>query len=358
MATQNWTFGLTIDGSTYRPQLECGLVAITDRNGTSKGESASAPSPDAFLQCLLDKKYLMSKSETQTDEANVIRPIIKKLGLNVHEIQIITNSFSSLVCRLILRTGAGPTLKIPFSREKAIREVRSLNRLKHLPNIPRVYELIDTGISYALLMETLPGSPLVSGSFVRHGILESIGETLANIHSVCDADDIIDFANRDWWREKLKADTYKRLCICKRWPDVDWESVDRLHAKYLASVSQDQHPSFVHADFRLGNLLEYNGALSGIVDFESSHTGSAHVDLIRISNEFGGLQSRKMKSLLAGYRKHLEPPGDLTQMLPFYQFHHSIACVAWAISHDQSTTNFFRSHLSAIARKLECARFA
>ncbi|WP_245237166.1 hypothetical protein [Paenibacillus ihuae] len=70
-----------------------------------------------------------------------IQKIIEKLKLNVMSIDGVPESFSSEVNKLTLVSGGAVYLKIPFNKDKLVRECTMLELLKEVIPVPKVLDI-------------------------------------------------------------------------------------------------------------------------------------------------------------------------------------------------------------------------
>jgi Ser/Thr protein kinase RdoA (MazF antagonist) len=259
----------------------------------------------------------------------------------------IKNSFSSIVMLVRLYSGHELIWKSPFSVEKGLREVQVLTTLSHLSYVPRVVHHSQIGEKYSIFMAKLPGQPLDGTPESDSLLFKQLGGALAAIHR----DGLRVTAspvNRptDWWRSNLRGDFAARSQICRRAFGKDWSRLTSRFEELLAVLSDEQQLCFVHADFRLANVLYEHQSVTGIVDFESSYVGLPQIDVLRMISELGGIDTARARAFLDGYGEKRPIPPDLSISAELFRLHNSIACMSWCIKRGEQNSEFFTLHLN------------
>jgi hypothetical protein len=280
----------------------------------------------------------------------LVIPSLTAIGMDPKDYQLLSGSYSSFVLRIIFRSAPALILKMPSTNEKATTESTVLSALGYLPFIPSIVATLECGDRRAILMREHPGKALGGRTCGDLPFCRSLGVALATLH--LEGFDLLN-ANKvtigpNWLPPLMQLATAERILICRKIDCLDWSAVAGIYDELIQTVPPNPTPCLTHADFRLGNILVADGNLSAILDFESAHIGSANIDLLRIADDLGGLNSDEMASLLAGYGSIGEPPIDLFDTEYLYRLHLSIACISWCIKNVSFNTIFFKHHLSFV----------
>lgn len=117
------------------------------------------------------------------EQPTYIEQSIAHFGLDVIEIQTVEESYSSTVNILLLANGEKRVLKIPFNRQKLLREIQILKILQGNLPVPAVedYWIADNDIAGALLLSWLPGQP-VAGTITSE-LSYKLGALLGELHT-------------------------------------------------------------------------------------------------------------------------------------------------------------------------------
>jgi aminoglycoside phosphotransferase (APT) family kinase protein len=167
----------------------------------------------------------------------------------------------------------------------------------------------EDALGSGYLMERLAGETIArrilrDAAFapVRPRLARQCGEILAKIHAIpCDALPKLAFAPAP-----VQLDQYRALYDAYDQPHPVFE----LALRWLSERAQDPpRASFVHGDFRNGNLMFDRAGVRGVLDWELAHTGDPMEDLGwicvpswrfgEIDHPVGGFGSRE--ELFAGY---------------------------------------------------------
>lgn len=285
--------------------------------------------------------------------ADLVQAAIERFGLAVTAIQPVTESYSSTVRILTLADGAKVVLKIPFSQNKVLREVRMLQRLHgHLP-VPALlnYDLSDSGVG-ALVLSYLPGTPMLDG--VTTAAAFGLGQLLARLHlqtmpTFGDEFEQPTSAARGWW-EMIDDYFYQWVPLCAQVLDGEWlRRCEQLYQQLRADLPAPDGPCAVHFDYRPGNVLWQDGTITGLIDFESARGGSADRDFSKIKEELWDLYPGTEMPFREGYQS-IRPVPELERTLPFYTLHLAFGGVGWCVRRGKMQDPFMQHNLATLAR--------
>ena len=96
----------------------------------------------------------------------------------------------------------------------------------------------------------------------------------------------------------------------------------------LKLLPPSQGVSFIHMDFRPGNILVHENQVAGIIDFESTRIGATEMDFSKINREIFIKYPGTMEAYQQGY-KSIRSLIDLQEILPFYRFIDAFNSIGW-----------------------------
>jgi len=267
----------------------------------------------------------------------VIKRVIEIMKLKVRDMDSVPESYSSKVCSLVLENNEKVILKIPYSREKLLKEYKMLELLEGKLPTARILDFWegDDEISGALLLSFIDGEPITDNISGKTAF--QMGELLARLHNIeidknklGDAYRLIHTEKNEWWK------TIRRWfedCVddCKH--ILDAELLNKCIKKfnfYYKTLPQPDYPSVVHMDYRPGNLLIKDSYIAGLLDFENARIGSADVDFSKMKIYVWDLYPETRKEFLKGYSL-IRPLPDIERTLPFYLLFNTFTGVSWCV---------------------------
>jgi aminoglycoside phosphotransferase (APT) family kinase protein len=279
---------------------------------------------------------------------------IAYFDLTVVDIKPVAESYSSIVRILILENQETLILKIPFSGRKFSREKNVLQRLQGQLPIPKTidYRNPDDDKPGLFLLSFLPGNPIKGN--ITPELAFKLGELLAKLHSIrldtfgdlFRADSV---STSDWWTFCDSA-FQDRKPICRQ--VIPQELFGKVLQKYddlCADLPPPDGPCIVHNDYRPGNVLVQNCDVIGLIDFESTNSGSADRDFIKIKQEVWDVFPGTKHAFLKGYAS-IRPVPNLEKTMPLYEFYNAFGGVAWCVIRNQTNTPFYFTHLNLLQR--------
>ncbi len=276
-----------------------------------------------------------------------IMEAIKALNLDVLSINPVKDSYSSTVRILELKQGQRVVLKIPFSKEKLLREEKALGLLAANPLVPRLLNMWygDDSNTGALLLSYIDGVPMVLPA--NEETIYEMGKALAEIHTV----KLDRFELDDWetdWAMSVKNKIASWVLEIQDFiSPLLLESIDIFLNEKIKLLNQADGPCLVHFDYRPGNVLVRHGKIVGVIDFETSRGGSAEIDFTKVSNLIWKESPEHKRMFLEGYTSVRKLP-NLQEVLPIYSFYHAIGGMAWCVRRGQLEDAFFYENLSAL----------
>ena len=259
--------------------------------------------------------------------------VIKEMNLHVLSIDDVPESYSSTVYKLGLANRKTVFLKIPYSKEKLIREAESLEALKGAIPVPNIRDYWEGNeeIIGALLLSCVEGEPATKKGDRR--LAYDIGVHHAKMHTVV-PDVNKEYRELSYIQEEWSTflDTY----FYNFAKDVDgaipvdlYDQTLELYESWKKRLPPPDGPSFIHMDFRPANILTIDNQVSGIIDFESARFGSTEIDFTKINRDIFLRNPGTREAYEEGYRS-IRPLIDLDMILPFYRFTDAFASLGWS----------------------------
>lgn len=284
---------------------------------------------------------------------DLIQSAIARFGLAVTAIQPVAESYSSTVRILTLASGNRVVLKIPFSQNKVLREVRMLERLHGQLPVPALIDhYVEKDGVGALLLSYLPGAPMTAD--ITPSAAFDLGQLLARLHTnpmpaFGDEFESLPSAASDWWA--MMDDYFQQWTpLCAQVLEGEFlQRVEKIYQQLRADLPPPDGPCAVHADYRPGNVLWQNGLITGLIDFESARGGSADRDFIKIKEELWDAYPGTQQPFLAGYQSVRDQP-DLARTLPYYTLHLAFGGVGWCVRRGKLDDPFMQQNLATLKR--------
>lgn len=264
-----------------------------------------------------------------------IHKLAEIFKLSVLNIEAVPESFSSEVYKLTLMNLDNVYVKIPYNRDKLVREFHMLERLKGVIPVPKVLDFWDGDEMSvgALLLSAIDGVPCKSN--IDQSLAYQIGEYHAMLHQVtlpaygCYGSDGFQVVENNSWSLYLKNNFEKWKEPCKELlqPDLFEECITHFDSVYSALPEPDG-PCVVHMDFRPGNILIKDNRVVGIIDYESARGGSSEIDFTKMNRYVWEVNPLTRLPYVQGYES-VRPLPDLEKIIPFYNFYDAFSAVVW-----------------------------
>ena len=287
---------------------------------------------------------------------NLIQQAIDHFHLLVDTVEPVQESYSSSVRILTLEGGERLVLKIPFVERKLLRELRALQDLEGDLPLPRVMDCWQPGDGRpgALLLSLLPGR-VISGT-ITPGLAHDLGALLARLHCHSldrygDQFEAADEPSPGWWAMLDGIfDAWKPHCESVMPPDLFRKTLDHS-AQLFARLPEPDGPSWVHFDYRPGNVLVEGTEITGLIDFESARGGSGDLDFTKIKGRVWDPFPGTKEPFLQGYASLRALP-DVERTLPFYELRNALGGIAWCVRRSGPDDPFFAENMRALHRLL------
>jgi hypothetical protein len=289
--------------------------------------------------------------------ADLIQESIAHFKLNVVRVDPVAESYSSLVRLLTLAGGERLILKIPFIQRKLFRELAALQRLKGDLPVPEVVDfwIREDENPGALLLSLLPGK-VISGK-VTPTLAYGMGVLLGSLHAqeldrYGDVLETSDEPSLDWWTLHKRAfQQWHHLCMDVMPEDLFNKALDRYDCLY-SNLPEPCSPSWVHRDYRPGNVLIQAKHITGLIDFESARGGSGDMDFVKIKQQVWDLWPETKEPFLQGYASIRQIP-DFENTMPFYELSNAFGGIAWCVKRSKIEDPFFAENMKMLEQILQ-----
>lgn len=264
-----------------------------------------------------------------------VRKIISELKLDVWSVEDVPESYSSDVYKLKLTNQEMAYLKIPYNKDKLIREYRMLERIKDKLPVPKVLDYWDGDEQTvgALLLSAIQGEPLTG--IIDHKTAYDIGVHHAKLHEISmpgyGYEDSSGYAyvENNSWRSYIQSNFEKWQSTCKEILDPSlYEKCIAFFNHHFRELPDTDGPCAVHMDFRPGNILIKDNRVAGIIDFESSRGGSSEIDFTKMNRYVWKCYLGTRQAYMQGYES-IRPLINLDLVLPFYNFYDAFGAIVW-----------------------------
>ncbi len=115
---------------------------------------------------------------------------------------------------------------------------------------------------------------------------------------------------------------------------------------HLSLLDSVDGPCMVHGDFRPGNIMVFNGAIQGIIDWSSSRADFAEEDFCTLEYHDWGKDLTIKASFLDGYAS-IRPVPEYAEIMPLLQLSKALASMGWTIrtnTWDNKGAEFYMSN--------------
>ncbi|MEH7443667.1 aminoglycoside phosphotransferase family protein [Bacillus sp. JJ1122] len=262
----------------------------------------------------------------------MLNRVIQQFGLQVQSIHNVEDSHSSTVYKCTLNNGENVFLKIPYTKLKWQRELEAYEILKGSVSTPELLDFWsgDEECPGAFFLSELKGKPLTNEA--SSTVAFQVGVLHAKMHSIQPrADQELTGIQNEFmnWSTFIEQQFYSFA------EDVKEVLDEQLYIQAIGKFEEMKQllpppdgPSFVHMDFRPGNLIVDGNEVSGMIDFESVRFGSTEIDFTKLYRDFLRFDPSLYKAYQEGYNS-IRPLIDLDIVLPFYQFTDAFNSIGW-----------------------------
>jgi len=229
-------------------------------------------------------------------------------------------------------------------------EIYFLNHFKKQIKVPLIIKAIPPSRNNygAILIEYLSGC-LLNPELITKEIAFELGSSLATIHS--NKTDGFGYLNRD--KELASEPTFH---FKEKFQEGIEECRDHLPAdlitkscnyfeKEISLIENVDGPCIIHRDFRPGNIIVNNNAVSGIIDWSSARSSFAEDDFCSIeNNEWANFNNYK-EDFFEGYSSIRKIP-EYHQLMPLLRFNRAIASIGFTVKRNTWNTTDSRFYQS------------
>ena len=241
----------------------------------------------------------------------------------------------AIVYKIVLPSGEQFILKVCTRKKDYAHELYFLNYFADALPVPRVIDIVppQARVYGAILMECLPGN-VVRIADVTDTLAFQMGALLARIHEH-KADGYGDFV----YAHDTTLDP--RAYIALKFNEVFAECSQHLPQQLLAQCREyfDTHiellatvdgPCITHRDFRPGNIIAYNNAVEGIIDWSAARAGFAQEDFCQMEHWEWSINPETKTSFLNGYAT-IRPVPDYTAMMPLLRINRAFNIIGFTL---------------------------
>lgn len=282
---------------------------------------------------------------------NLIRKVIKIMKLKVKDMDSVPESYSSKVCSLVLENDEKVILKIPYNKDKLLKEYKMLEILEGRLPTPKILDFWEGNdeIPGALILSYIEGKPITD--HIPEKTAYQMGELLARLHDMSiernklgNAYELI-YTEEDKWWQIIRAWFEDCVDDCKYILDTKLlDKCIKLFNLYYKDLPKPDYPSIVHMDYRPGNILIRNSNVVGLLDFETARIGSADVDFSKMKLFVWDLFPNTRKNFLEGYSNIRALP-EFERTLPFYLLFNTFTGVGWCVKRGKTSDNFCNQNI-------------
>lgn len=280
----------------------------------------------------------------------LLNEAIQKFKLKVSTIHEVPESNSSIVRILELLTGEKVVLKRSWSPKKFRREKAALEKLKDHPLVPNLLDSFINDQTTALLLEYKNGLPISKAENLTKKMVAQIGEGMAQIH----LQEMENFEGESDWTALICRNFRNFLNACKDFhPSHELDQAEALFFKKVAYLPPISQANLIHFDLRLGNILQREDKIIGIIDFESARGGSGDMDFYKLWKEIWIPYPSFKLPMINAYQSIKSIDMDLEMVLSIYAIYHAVAGISWCILRDKMTGPFYEKNKIDLQKALE-----
>lgn len=289
----------------------------------------------------------------------VFKRVIQIMKLRVKDLDTVPESYSSKVCSLVLENDKKVILKIPYNKDKLIKEYKMLQLLQGKLPTPKVLDFWEGNdeIPGALLLSHIEGKPIIYN--INDTIAYQMGELLARLHNITIERDMLGSAypliyteKNEWWQ--LIRRWFKNCAKdCKYILDVELlNKCITLFDFYYDDLPKPDYPSIVHMDYRPGNILIKDSKITGLLDFETTRIGSADIDFSKMKLFVWDIYPNTREEFLRGYSTIRKIP-QIEKTLPFYVLFNTFTGIGWCVKRGKIDNKFFVENIDKLKKIVE-----
>jgi Ser/Thr protein kinase RdoA (MazF antagonist) len=241
----------------------------------------------------------------------------------------------AIVYKITQSNGTQLILKICKFPNHYFREIYFLEYFANRLPVPRIIQAREpeTGIDGAILMECLPGTVLKITDFTD-ALATEMGSLLARIHlnRASGYGDLIEQKGlkpdpRVYFTMKFKESLFE---CSNHLPKALIERCQNYYNRHINLLDSVDGPCIVHRDFRLGNVIVYEGKIQGIIDWSSGSASFAEEDFCSMEHGEWSNNSVSKKPFFAGYAS-VRPVPNYADIMPLLRLSRSLAVIGFLV---------------------------
>lgn len=286
----------------------------------------------------------------------MLKKAIAQFRIQIASIHEVDDSFSSTVYKCTLQSGENVYIKIPYTKLKYQRELEAYIILNERVAIPELLDYWDGDgeCPGAFLLSELKGRPLTAKD--SGTVAFQVGILQASMHSIEPPEEERltsiqnEFPN---WANFIERQFFSFAEDVQK--VIDRNLYNLAIQKFETMKEQlppSDGPSFVHMDFRPGNIIVNGETISGVIDFESVRFGSTEIDFTKLYRDYLQFDPTLYKAFTEGYNS-IRPLIDLDIVLPFYRFTDAFNSIGWCNRRGlEKNKRFFEENVASLKEML------
>lgn len=281
---------------------------------------------------------------------------IKSISKIEHE-----DCLSSTVYKIILKDDTPLILKIFYHSTRYRREAYFLNRLQKQLPVPEIIDCVepDGNLQGALVMECIPGEILQPATLTETQSFK-MGVLLARVHQQRTQyhGDLTQPDENKTPKQGMFDYLNESIAECEGViSPLLLDNSRKYFENNMVEPDEFDGPCIVHYDFKPGNVLMYNGEITGLIDWENSRSSFAQEDFFRMHQLVWRSYPELKKSFFRGYASIREMP-KLEKLLPLLFVSKSLGTLGFTIVRKTWQTqhkNIFEENLTFLKNFLKKA---
>lgn len=229
--------------------------------------------------------------------------------------------------------------------KKSEKEKRVLNLCRQRGiNVPKVLFQKNEYI----LMEFIQGTNGDDMKLTRRDV-RALGQNLKQFHSMEIDDYSVDTIYDSELMKKIYSDSVFTL---RRFINEEMYYKIRTYFRERQEFLKNEKYTYVHRDYRLGNLL-FSKSQIYLIDFESFAIGSPIMDLVKIIDDLAVYNTEFVKEFLRAYYQRENIENSEIKTIQIYYLINKLETLAWLILRDRAEDEYYQFVWNGLNRILK-----
>lgn len=229
--------------------------------------------------------------------------------------------------------------------KKSEKEKRVLNLCRQRGiNVPKVLFQKNEYI----LMEFIQGTNGDDMKLIRRDV-RALGQNLKQFHSMEIDDYSVDTIYDSELMKKIYSDSVFTL---RRFINEEMYYKIRTYFEERQEFLKNEKYTYVHRDYRLGNLL-FSKSQIYLIDFESFAIGSPIMDLVKIIDDLAVYNTEFVKEFLRAYYQRENIENSEIKTIQIYYLINKLETLAWLILRDRAEDEYYQFVWNGLNRILK-----